>query len=129
MSQKAWMVQVPSDSPMPFVQLMDWFDQCAKNQFLLGINYVFYSNIPPPQMQMTKAFTIAFTTEGDLLMDTFPMDLVFHLHRLDSMTNPFWLDEDIFDKWMSKNAKGFQDPNEIMAFIQTIELAKKNGQS
>lgn len=126
MSRKAWLVQVPSDSPMPFVQLMDWFDQTAKNGFLAGVNYTFYSNNPPPEFQMKKAFMVAFTTEGVLLMDTFPMDLIYNLQRLDNLTNPFWHDENVFDEWYSKNAKGFQDPNEILSFIKILEQAKNN---
>lgn len=127
MSSKAWLVQVPSDSPMPFVQLMDWFEQTAKAQFLTGVNYIFWSDAPPPEFQMKKAFTIAFTTEGVTCMDTFPMDLTFHLQRLENCMNPFWHDEAIFKKWYEKNAKGFADPNEVMAFIKVIEKAKLNG--
>ena len=129
MSSKAWLVQVPSDSPMPFVQIMDWFDQCAKAQWLLGVNYTFYSNTPPPEFQMNKAFTIAFTTEGITCMDTFPMDLVFHLQRLDNLMNPFWHDQVVFEDWTKKNAKFFNDPNEMMAFIKTLEKAKLNGKA
>ena len=127
MSQKAWLCQVPMDSPFPFIQLMDWFDQTAKNGFLAGVNYTFYSNIPPPQFQMKKALMVAFTTEGVLLMDTFPMDLSFGLQRLENLTNPFWHDEKVFDEWLSKNGKSFQDPNEILSFIKILEQAKKNG--
>jgi hypothetical protein len=129
MSQKAWLVQVPSDSPMPFVQLMDWFDQCAKAGWLCGVNYTFYSNTPPPQFQINKGFTIAFTTEGVTCLDTFPIDLMFSLNRLDYLTNPFWHDQSVFEKWTKENAKFFQDPNEIMAFIKTLEKARLNGKS
>ena len=127
MSAKAWLVQVPADSPIPFVQLMDWFEQTAKAQFLAGVNYMFYSAVPPPEFQMKQAFTIAFTTEGVLLMDTFPIDLTYHLHRLENLTNPFWHDEKVFEKWREKNAKFFQDPNEVMSWIKILEAAKQNG--
>jgi hypothetical protein len=127
MSAKAWLVQIPSDSPMPFVQLMDWFEQTAKAQFLAGVNYMFYSALPPPEFQMKQAFTIAFTTEGVLLMDTFPIDLTYHLHRLENLMNPFWHDESIFKKWYEKNAKGFADPNEVMSWIKVLEASKQNG--
>jgi len=127
MSQKSWLVQVPSDSPMPFVQLMDWFEQCAKAGWLCGVNYTFYSNTPPPQFQINKGFTIAFTTEGVTCLDTFPIDLMFSLQRLDYLTNPFWHDQVVFEKWCNDNAKFFQDPNEIMVFIKTLEKARLNG--
>ena len=127
MSKQAWLVQVPSDSPIPFVQLMDWFEQCAKAGWLEGVNYTFYSNIPPPQFQINKGFTIAFTTEGVTCLDTFPIDLMFALNRLDRMTNPFWHDQSVFEKWTKENAKFFQDPNEIMTFIKTLEKARLNG--
>ena len=127
MSAKAWLVQVPSDSPMPFVQLMDWFEQTAKAQFLAGVNYIFWSDAPPPEIQMKKAFTIAFTTEGVMLMDSFPMDLTYHLHRLENLVNPFWHDEKVFKKWYEKNAKGFADPAEVLSWIKILEKAKLNG--
>ena len=131
MSQKAWLLQVPADSPMPMVQFLDWAEQAAKSEggYFLGVNYVFWSDNPPPELsqQMKKSFTIAFTTEGVGVINSFPQDLSFHLKRLDNCMNPFWHDEKVFDEWLSKNGKSFQDPNEILSFIKILEQAKKNG--
>ena len=129
MSAKAWLVQVPSDAPLPFVQLMDWFEQTAKAQFLAGVNYIFWSDNPPPELnqQMKKSFTIAFTTEGITLMNTFPIDLAHHLYRLDNLMNPFWHDEKVFKRWYEKKAKGFSEPDEMFSWIKVLEKARLNG--
>jgi hypothetical protein len=60
-------------------------------------------------------------------MDTFPMDLTFHLKRLENCMNPFWHDEKVFNKWKEKHAKSFAEPAEMFSWIKVLEAAKQNG--